>query len=64
MIHNPLKNRVDAILVVYERFIAQCEYNARELRGTLWSEEREKRFLDFMEKNNRRLSEMKSKTQR
>ena len=49
---------------IAERFIAQCEYNARELRGTLWSEEREKRFLDFMEKNNRRLSEMKSKTQR
>ena len=43
---------------IAERFIA------RELRGTLWSEEREKRFLDFMEKNNRRLSEMKSKTQR
>lgn len=49
---------------IAERFIAQCEYNARELRGTLWSEERENRFKAFMEKNNRRLSEMRFKSHR
>lgn len=44
---------------VAERFIEQCDRNAREMRGTLWSQERETRFKAFMERNNRRLAEVK-----
>ena len=49
---------------IADQFIAQCEYNARELRGTMWSQERENRFKAFMEKNSRRLSEAKAKIER
>lgn len=33
---------------VTERFIKQCEYNAKHLRGSQWSQEREDRFNAIM----------------
>ncbi len=33
---------------VAERFIKQCDYNAKHLRGSQWSQEREDRFNRIM----------------
>ena len=33
---------------VAERFIKQCDYNAKHLRGSQWSKEREDRFNRIM----------------
>lgn len=36
---------------VAERFIEQCEYNAKHLAGSEWSQEREDRFNRIMERS-------------
>ncbi|MBO5642345.1 MAG: hypothetical protein J5900_07925 [Prevotella sp.] len=36
---------------VAERFIEQCEYNAKYLAGSEWSQEREDRFNRIMERS-------------
>lgn len=41
---------------VAERFVEQCEYNAKHLAGSQWSQEREVRFNAIIEKfNNRKI---------
>ncbi len=45
---------------VAERFIERCDYNSRHLSGSQWSQERENAFHEFMERNNRRLAELKA----
>ncbi|MBE6326977.1 MAG: hypothetical protein E7077_07950 [Bacteroidales bacterium] len=39
---------------VAERFVEQCEYNAKHLAGSQWSQEREDRFNAIIEKFNKR----------
>ena len=36
---------------VAERFIEQCEYNAKHLAGSEWSQEREDRYNRIMERS-------------
>ena len=36
---------------VAERFIEQCEYNAKHLRGSQWSQENEDTFHTIMERS-------------
>jgi hypothetical protein len=36
---------------VAERFIEQCEYNAKHLAGSEWSQEREDRFNRIMKRS-------------
>ena len=36
---------------VAEHFIRQCDYNAKHLRGSQWSQEREDRFKAIMERS-------------
>ena len=36
---------------VAERFIEQCEYNAKYLRGSEWTQEKEDRFNAIMERS-------------
>ena len=36
---------------VAERFIEQCEYNAKHLAGSEWSQEREDRFNRIMQRS-------------
>ena len=36
---------------VAERFIEQCEYNAKHLAGSEWRQEREDRFNRIMERS-------------
>ena len=36
---------------VAERFIEQCEYNAKYKRGSVWSKEREEKFNKIMERS-------------
>jgi hypothetical protein len=36
---------------VAQRFIEQCEYNAKHLAGSEWSQEREDRFNRIMERS-------------
>ena len=41
---------------VAEQFVEQCEYNAKHLAGSQWSQEREDRFNAIIEKfNNRKI---------
>lgn len=41
---------------VAERFIEQCDYNAKHLAGSEWSEQREERFRTIISKFNNRKS--------
>ena len=45
---------------VAERFIEMCDYNAKHLAGSQWSQEREDRFQRILAKfNNRKVTKRK-----
>lgn len=47
---------------VAERFISQCDYNARNLAGTCWSQKDEERFLAYEERQRQKRKERLSRT--
>ena len=46
---------------VAERFVEQCEYNAKHLAGSQWSQEREDRFKAMEARNAMSVREIQSR---